>query len=106
MLDRVIPLQSKHSDHWDIIRIEIWTDSGRIIFYPATHAFKDRIDIAGVQITCNEMSELFMSVGEKKLDEWVQGVQGKILKSIKHVMNNKSTYPYKVYDNDGVELKT
>ena len=37
--NRVIPTQTSSSKKWDLIRIELWEDTGRIIAFPAEEKF-------------------------------------------------------------------
>ena len=46
--DEVIPRQE--ACRWDYIRIEIWSDSGRVIIFPADSGRKERIDVALIDI--------------------------------------------------------
>ncbi len=42
---------------WNVIRVEIWSDSGRIIVYPGLLRNRDRIDKAGCQVIFSDLME-------------------------------------------------
>src|SRR5690348_8301136 len=44
---------------WDHIRVELWLDSGRIIFFPAATPFRRRIEKSACQIGCRDTLEFY-----------------------------------------------
>ena len=109
-ITRVASEHDQRSISWDYIRSEIWEDSGRIIFYPASFVSNDRIDRAGNFIYCRELkdkvsaidsSELSDESADMKYQELVQGIARLVDRSAMTEMK----YEIRCFNQDGEQIE-
>ncbi|MDX1526930.1 MAG: hypothetical protein R3273_11905 [Pseudidiomarina maritima] len=107
---RVIPIQNEEGKPWQIIRFEIWEDSGRIIAFPAMADMDARTDIAGAQISCTELarfveyldsSDLSDEAHEQELLEIVDSVA----LQVSDLAAEHGEFLFRVYDQDGKPIQ-
>jgi hypothetical protein len=59
---------------WDVIRVELWLDSGRIIVFPALDPLTERVERSGCQLICDELVAFYerlvdCDIGDDEFDE-------------------------------------
>ena len=107
--DNVIPAQNKSNKEWEIIRIEIWEDTGRIIAFPANREFKDRTDASVVEIRCAEIQQEieeidYLVLPDDAIDKKVEVVVLKMAVTLKTNMPKNISYDYEIYNQDGNKI--
>jgi hypothetical protein len=107
---RVIEEQAKSNRPWEIIRFEIWPDSGRIIGFPALINFSKRTDIAGTQVVCAEIVDDFEVVGgsdisDEHYERYAMQVVRKMARVLFEAMAFNSQFEFRVYDQDGHQIR-
>ena len=106
---RVIPLQNESGNEWNIIRVEIWEDSGRIIVFPSKEKNPERIDISGTQIICKEIkSEVEIldnsSLSDQDYNNQINKIISKLAKLICESIPANSSYRFLVYNQNGENI--
>ena len=109
--NRVIPTQDLENKNWDYIRAEIWEDSGRIIFFPASSKTLDRIDILANFIFCRELLDKVEEFDESDLpDEEYDTVFSFMISSIANQVlgffSDNKLFTLRCFDQDGNEVRT
>ena len=65
--EHVIP---RHEDaNWDHVRIELWSDSGRIIAFPSSSADRRRSEKAGCQVVFEALLAEYEGLADSELDD-------------------------------------
>ena len=64
---RVLPLNNEIG--WDYCRIEFWSDSGRIVLFPASTEDEHRIEKAGCQVVLPELLQAYEDLADSDLDD-------------------------------------
>ncbi|WP_417764856.1 hypothetical protein [Shewanella chilikensis] len=109
LAERVIPLQLAKGEPLQIIRFEIWEDTGRIIGFPAMEEMVERIDVAGAQVVCEELAErvelldfedISDEVYEKRIGEIVRDVAARV----SLLADKMELFEFKVYNQDGSDI--
>jgi len=109
-INRVASEHNQLSISWDYIRSEIWEDSGRIIFYPASFESNDRIDMTGNFIYCTELedkvtaidsSELSDEIADMKYQKLVQDIASLVDRSAMSEMK----YEIRCFNQDGEQIQ-
>lgn len=54
---------------WDCLRIEFWTDSGRIIAFPSSTSKPDRIEKAGCQVVFADLLAQYEHLADSDLND-------------------------------------
>ncbi|MEJ7595478.1 MAG: hypothetical protein WKF77_28515 [Planctomycetaceae bacterium] len=54
---------------WDYLRIELWPDSGRLIFFPASTSNAERIEKAGCQVVFEDLLAKYNALADSDLDD-------------------------------------
>ena len=111
LTNRVIPKQNSEKVNWDYIRAEIWEDSGRVIFFPASSKTNDRIDILANFVFCAELLEKVEEFDESDLpDEEYDVVFSSLIANIGQQVigffSNNNSFKVRCFDQDGHEIKT
>ena len=65
--DTVIPRNTGVA--WDYLRVELWSDSGRIIAYPASSSSSERIEKAGCQVVFGDLLAEYEQLADSELDD-------------------------------------
>lgn len=107
--ERVIPLQIESKEPWQIIRFEIWEDSGRIIGFPAMRKMAERIDVAGGQVVCSELAERindldYEEISDDTYDERVSEIVDHIGAAVSSLASEKGNFEFRVYNQDGIRI--
>ena len=63
----VVPLNE--SVVWDHVRVELWSDSGRFIVFPAQGKVNSRIEKAGCQIVFHDLLDQYESIADSELSD-------------------------------------
>ncbi|MDR3621180.1 MAG: hypothetical protein P4L85_17645 [Paludisphaera borealis] len=79
-------LPNNASVPWNFLRVELWSDSGRIIVYPASTSTPNRIEKAGCQVIFSDLlleydrladsgldDDVFVAALEREEEKWVEG---------------------------------
>ena len=108
---RVIPKQETDNVFWDYIRAEIWEDSGRVIFFPASSKTEDRIDILANYVFCQELLDQVEEFDASDLPaEEYDNIFAQVISSIANQVltffSQQSYFELKCFDQDGNEIKT
>ena len=111
LTNRVIPKQDSEKVDWDYIRAEIWEDSGRVIFFPASSKTNDRIDILANFVFCTELLEKVEEFDGSDLpEEEYDDVFSSVIENIGHQVlgffSNKKPFKLRCFDQDGNEIRT
>jgi len=109
--ERVIPKQETDNVYWDFIRAEIWEDSGRVIFFPASSKTDDRIDILANYVFCqellNQVEEFDASdLPAEEYDNIFSQLINSIGKEVLSYFSDKGCFELKCFDQDGNEIRT
>ena len=109
LLNKVIPAQKQSNKVWDIIRIEIWEDTGRFIAFPSTRTFEERTDVSVAQIVCKEIEEQisaidYSNLSEDEQDKEVNAIVTKMATSLKEYMPINVEFEYEIYNQDGYKI--
>jgi len=54
---------------WDCLRIEFWSDSGRIIAFPSSTSISSRIEKAGCQVVFADLLAQYEQLADSDLDD-------------------------------------
>lgn len=54
---------------WDYLRVELWSDSGRIIVFPSSTNLRERIDDAACQIVFDKLLQLYEQLADSNIDD-------------------------------------
>lgn len=105
----VIPDQQQSNKVWDIIRIEIWEDTGRLIAFPSTRTFEQRIDVSVAQIVCKEIEEQisaidYSNLSENEHDIKVNAIVTTMATLLKKHMPTSAKFEYEIYNQDGYKI--
>jgi len=108
---RVIPKQEGDNVFWDYIRAEIWEDSGRVIFFPASSKTDDRIDILANYVFCQELLEQVeefdaSDLSAEEYDNIYTQVINNIGSQVLSFFSNETSFELKCFDQDGNEIRT
>lgn len=63
----VLPRNDKAA--WDYLRVELWSDSGRIIVFPASTTSRQRIEKAACQVIFGELLQLYEQLANSEIDD-------------------------------------
>ncbi len=55
--------------NWDVIRVELWLDSGRIIIFPAFEKNLERIESSGCQMFFYDLHEYYENLADSKISD-------------------------------------
>lgn len=107
--NNVIPNQNASKKGWEIIRIEIWEDTGRFIAFPANRIFKYRIDVSAAQIICAEIQKDIEVINYSKLpdnvlDQKTEKLVMKMANILKTNIPKNISYDYEIYNQDGYKI--
>ena len=107
--NNVIPAQNDSNKEWEIIRVEIWEDTGRYIAFPAMREFINRTDVSVAQIICTEIQKEIEEVDYSELPEDIQDKKTEeiVIKMANFLENNlpkNITYTYEIYNQDGYKI--
>ena len=102
-------LSSLQNSTWDHLRIEIWEDSGRIIFFPAKNGLEERVDQVCVQLHCEELKNDIYKLDSSDLSDIefehrIKNIVIGIAKTIDAAFKNIDSAVYKIYNQDGVQV--
>jgi hypothetical protein len=106
---RVIEAQASSNQPWDIIRFEIWEDSGRIIGFPALTNFQNRTDVAGAQVICPEIVADIEKIDDSDISDaeyerYIIRIIRKMARALFEAMAFNGTFEFRVYDQDGNQI--
>lgn len=65
--DKILPENS--GVDWDYIRVEFWTDSGRIIIFPASSRIEKRIERATCQVIFSDLLTEYEELADAEIDD-------------------------------------
>ena len=107
--NNVIPSQNASKKEWDIIRIEIWEDTGRFIAFPANVKYKERTDVSAVQIICAAIQKDIeaidnLNLPDDVLDKNTEEIVMKMANIIKTNIPKNINYEYEIYNQDGYKI--
>ena len=110
IVNKVIPIQIKSGEKWDIIRIEIWEDTGKFIAFPAQIIFTTRTDVAGAQIICrqvaNEVDKIIYSDKSEEIQQLlIKEVFAKMTGLLKTHLLPIAQYSVHVYSSYGDKVE-
>jgi len=85
-----------------MIRFEIWTDTGRIIVFPAATPFEERIDVAAVQVVCTEARDTIDSATHSDISDEAYGVieskvTARLVAAVHRIAKAKLRFEYGVF---------
>jgi len=108
--NRVIPEHELRAINWSYVRAEIWEDSGRVIFFPASSETEDRIDISANYILCgqlisivNEMDDSELS--DKEYDTKLKSLINNIAQEVNSFFSNQRNFELRCFNQDGHQIK-
>ena len=110
LIARVIPEQElKVGRDWDYIRVEIWEDSGRIIFFPSSSKKINRIDKFGNNIICQELVEKVekfdqLDISEDEFDQLFFQLQNHIANRVLNFFSSQSHFALRCFNQDDEEM--
>jgi hypothetical protein len=64
---RVIPMNDGLD--WDYLRVEFWSDSGRMIVFPSSSSGSDRIEKSGCQVVFSDLLSEYERLADSNLDD-------------------------------------
>jgi hypothetical protein len=107
---RVIPEHKLSAIKWDYVRAEIWEDSGRVIFFPASSKSEDRIDISSNYILCGELISIVNEIDESELTDEEYDIRLKsliknIAQEIDSFFSKKGNLQLRCFNQDGHQIK-
>ena len=106
ILERVIPLQIEGEQPWQIVRFEIWEDSGRIIGFAAMEHMIERTDVAGGQVVCAELAKEVEALDlsgfpDEAHDKRIVEIVRRVAKVITSAAEECGSFQFHIYDQDG-----
>lgn len=66
---RAYVLPKNQGVDWNYIRVELWSDSGRMIAFPANRSKNERIEKAGCQIVFNALLAQYEDLADSDIDD-------------------------------------
>jgi hypothetical protein len=107
---RVLPVHESNVIKWDYVKAEIWEDSGRVIFFPASTATEDRVDITANYILCGELidivNELVNSdLSDEDYDIKCESLINNIAKEVINFFSKQHVFKLRCFNQDGNEIK-
>jgi len=106
---RVIPLQNESGKEWDMVRVELWEDSGRILAFPSNESSTERIDISGTQIICKEVLDEVKnldgsSLSDQEHDDQIEALVSRLAQLFIESVPVNTKCRFKVYNQDGESI--
>jgi hypothetical protein len=107
---RVIPDHELSTITWDYVRAEIWEDSGRVIFYPASSEAEGRIDISSNYILCGELINIVnemddSELSDKEYDIKLKSLISNIAQEINSFFSKRRNFELRCFNQDGHQIK-
>jgi hypothetical protein len=107
---RVIPEHELRAINWNYVRAEIWEDSGRVIFFPASSETEDRIDIAANYILCGQLISIVNEIDDSVLSDKEYDTKLKsLINNIAHEVNsffaNQGNFELRCFNQYGHQIK-
>lgn len=106
---RVIPEHELSAITWDYVRAEVWEDSGRLIFFPASSKSEDRIDISSNYILCNELISIVNEIDDSELTDEEHDVRlnsliNDIAQEVNSFFSKQCNYELRCFNQDGHQI--